>query len=467
MKIAYLVLAAAIFVISTAAGLAAETDPCINPPVKDIGAVFSRTPSAKRPDILPTTRFLPAGAYVDIVLQFDSPQESPVTYRAIVDGARIRPLNESAVSAQRITPEDSVVKDGIVASENVTNARKVTVRVPDEGLLWPEVTLYVYGCTVKGDAAKGEASSPTLAFWTNTTVQVSNKWVSSSLVWLFLVVAYLLLACAAWKADKKKADKNSLSFLHYLDPVVLTAGADGRGSLSKLQILFFSLIVVGLVGYIVCRTGILTELSPTILLLLGIAGVGSTAAKATDVNRNRIDFDNWVWFINKKWLLPGGLAEENNAKWQDLVTTSGEFNVYNFQNLIFGFVVGGALIVAGLSDLSSFSIPTTLLGIIGLSQVIYVGGKLTAPSFKELNDATKALRDLESDFIATSAKTPDPTAPPDAPLLPPKSLDEARRRAPDKYQAYINKAKDLRLTFISVTGLEKTIPDNLLEPAFS
>ena len=461
MRIASLALAAAIFVVPTAIGFAAETNPCVNSPVKDIGAVFSKTLDVKRPDILPTTRILPGGAYVDIVLQFDSLPESQVTYRGIVDGGGddVKQLNESVVSAQGITAEDSVVKNGIVASGNVANARKVTLRVPDAGLLWPEVTLYVYGCNVKGE----------LKFWTNTTIRVSNTLISSVLVWIFLIATYLLLGWAA-----AKVDKNEHPLWYYLDPVVLTAGADGRGSLSKLQILFFSLIVVGLVGYIICRTGILTELSPTILALLGIAGVGSATAKATDVTRNRIDFDNWVWFIAKKWLPQGGLADENDAKWADLVTADGEFNVYRFQNLIFGVVVGGALVAAGISDLSNFSISPTLLGIIGLSQVIYVGGKLVVPaSFDELNKATAKHRALENDFIANVAKTSDPAAPPGTPLLPPKSLEEAKRRAGknedgrDRYEVFLKSAKDLKLMFLSATGLERTIPDQRLEPAFN
>jgi hypothetical protein len=68
--------------------------------------------------------------------------------------------------------------------------------------------------------------------------------------------------------------------LGYLDPIRMTAGMDGKASLGKLQILFFSLIVFGLIMYILFRTGLLTDISSTIRSLLGIAGVGATAAKA-------------------------------------------------------------------------------------------------------------------------------------------------------------------------------------------
>jgi hypothetical protein len=225
--------------------------------------------------------------------------------------------------------------------------------------------------------------------------------------------------------------------------------------------------VVGLVGYIVSRTGILSDLSSTILILLGIAGVGSAAAKATDVSRNRIDFDNWAWFVRKGWLPHGGLAAVNEAKWRDILTTDGEFDVYHFQNLIFSVVVGGALLVVGLRDLASFSIPETLLGILGLSQVVYLGGKLVgAPSCAELNKATGALKDLERDFVTSATTTPDPAPPAGTkPTDPPPDLDAAIRRAGyPKFTAYSEALKNVRIMFESVTG--QKVDDAKLQPAF-
>jgi hypothetical protein len=228
------------------------------------------------------------------------------------------------------------------------------------------------------------------------------------------------------------------------------------------------MIVAGLVAYIVSRTGLLSDLSPTILILMGIAGVGTAAAKATDVSRNRLGFENWAWLIRKGWLPEGGLAAVNVARWRDIVTTDGEFDVYHFQNLIFSAVVGGALVIVGLSDLASFSIPETLLGILGLSQVVYIGGKLVAPpAVSELNAATTALRELERDFVVTAARTPDPAPPPGTnPLDPPPDLDAAIRRAGrGKYDAYMDRVKNVRIMFTSVTGQQ--VNDDRIQLAFA
>lgn len=161
------------------------------------------------------------------------------------------------------------------------------------------------------------------------------------------------------------------------------------------------------------------------------------------------------------------MATVNRPKWRDVVESDGEFDVYRFQSCIFSLVVGGALLAAGISELSSFTIPQTLLGVLGLSQVVYIGGKLVSPpSVAELNTATKALRELERQFMDAAAIGPDPAQPADAqPLPPPGDLATAVRRAGStRYSAYLDRAKDVRIMFQSITG--RPANDANLQPAF-
>jgi len=451
MKASGFVLLVAALTGSPSVAFAADTDPCavLPAPPKDTLAAIRLARTNQIPELVPTTKILPAGTFTEVVIQNDF--DSQTTYRAIIEGRSVVLLYGSQVSARRIPTDHSLVKSGVVTAASTL----VMMQIPSElGSAWSDATVYLYGC-MAGNAG------PT--FVSSATIPVSYAPYSSAIVWAFLILVYFLIALAA-----KRVDKQNLKYRHYLDPVVLTAGPNGKGNLAKLQILFFSMIVVGLVGYIVCRTGILSDLSSTILILLGIAGVGSATAKATDVNRNRLDFENWAWFIRKEWLPEGGLAAVNQAKWADIVTTDGEFDVYHFQNLIFSVVVGGALIIVGLRDLASFSIPEALLGILGLSQVVYIGGKLVAPpKFSELNTATSQLRDLERDFVGTASRTPDPTPPAGSnPLDPPATLDAAIRRAGHaKYDAYVDRVKNVRVMFNAVTG--QKVDDDKLAPALT
>ena len=78
----------------------------------------------------------------------------------------------------------------------------------------------------------------------------------------FLALGYLLIALATYRSDTvQKIKSYRQPMLRYLDPVVLSAGSNGKGSIPKLQALFFSMIVVGLLLFVLLRNGYLSNLS--------------------------------------------------------------------------------------------------------------------------------------------------------------------------------------------------------------
>ena len=177
---------------------------------------------------------------------------------------------------------------------------------------------------------------------------VATSWYDSLMV---VVPVVFLLYLGAAVATKRTDIRPDVPLLRYFDPVYMTAGPDGKGSLSKLQILFFSFIVFGLLSYILGRTGALSDLSSSILLLLGITGVGSAAARGTDEQKNRLSSENQLWLLGKEWLPKGGWAAVNTASWHDIITNDGgEFDVYRYQSCIFSLTVGCALLVMALTS---------------------------------------------------------------------------------------------------------------------
>jgi hypothetical protein len=394
-------------------------------------------------ELVPTAYLLPAGTPTEFGLKDQFNPLARYYGRFETDfpggntekfGAVFKILSGSAISAKQIPDNHWLVTSGRLDRSDTL----VTVTIPtDAAGLWREGKVYLYAC---------DASSPKSVSTILLTVS-SPRWSGFFSISAVLLV-YLFAALTANTIDTRAS-----TWYRYLDPVFMTAGSDGKGSLSKLQILFFSLIVFGMLFYIVLRTGALSDLSGTILLLLGIAAVGSTAAKGADVQRNRIDFENWAWFIGKGWLPAGGLATVNKARWRDIVASDGEFDVYRYQNCIFSVVVGGALLFGGISQLSSFTIPETLLGILGLSQAVYVTGKLVSPqSYSDLNKATTKLRDLEQTFRKAVRERPDPQLLAGTPLTPPINIDDAKRRAPQEFDAYMTAEKTVQVGFESLTG---------------
>jgi hypothetical protein len=450
---------------STPAAVPAAGTPgkqCVQPNYKEVREELwsGRHPVAQ---IDSSTYFLPAGADADIVV--NEPFRDGATYFAYmerIDGSekqRIRSLPEADALRLR-TPPDQFLDRGQVSARAAPEDHPVvrrglaskgdtllTLRIPRKfASLWRRADLYVYRCEATGSPRSVSMVS----------MRVSSPLYSALTAWPTAFLLYVLAAFAA-----RRTDAGAAPWWRYLDPVTMTAGADGRGSLSKLQILFFSMIVFGLLAYIVARSGVLSDLSASVLLLLGITGVGSAAAKGTDAQRDRISFDNRAWLVRKGWLAPTAFTSENKASWYDIVSSDGEFDVFRYQNVIFSMVVGVALITAGINELASFTIPENLLGILGLSQVVYIGGKLvTKTSVGELNDAITALRDLEAKLAAAVIANPDPT-----PAAGGDVLTVARRRAGDAYATYMRKAEDVRLQFLAVTG--RPVDDARIAPTLT
>jgi hypothetical protein len=405
------------------------------------------------PDLVTASYFMPAGAsfkvaineafdpsrryfaYVERFVRHDSPK-----YRELVnlDGF----IESGAIGAVRIPDDDALVKANMVEP----GAALLTLRVPDSiGGYWNPVELYVWTCT--GNIVKSRSILTTYAV---------SWYAAGMIVWPAVLLLYLLAAIATRTTDVR----TGVPLYRYFDPVYLTAGSDGKGSLSKLQILFFSLIVFGLLSYILARTGALSDLSSSIAYLLGIAGIGSAMAKGTDEQKNRLSFENRAWMIRKGWLPSAGWAAVNTASWHDIITNDGgEFDVYRYQSCIFSLTVGGALLVNGVTELASFTIPQTLLGILGLSQLVYIGGKAVGTSaVAELDGAVTSARAAEAKLVEAATAKPDATtAGVAAVAVPVASTKEA------SYREYMDRATDAKILFESLT--ERTVTAEQLKPS--
>jgi hypothetical protein len=222
-----------------------------------------------------------------------------------------------------------------------------------------------------------------------------------------VAIVYLLAGTLVWA--KRKSDASAANELEAtpptrvtkitpwrwtkcLDPVAMSSDMFDRASLSKLQILFFILVVSFGVTYTLIRTGSLSDLSSSIVLLLGIPAFGALGTQAAAVTRDRISLDNWAWLANRG-VFPLNDPGRDQPRWRDLVMSDAELDLYKLQALIFSLIVGGALISSGFSNLATFKVPDTLLQVLGLSQVVFVGGRLTKPTtIGDLDDLVTDMR---------------------------------------------------------------------------
>jgi hypothetical protein len=347
-----------------------------------------------------------------------------------------------------------------------TNASetRLAVFIPIAPCNWP---VYQNARIVITSAADGQAVSQGRLLFEGV-VPVSVWWFPLGATLLTLAIVYPGCALVAWYLAQRRAKRNAAAggtvgmpgFLASLDPVQITKNAYGRASLSKLQIFGFSLVVFGLLLYYQFRNGILSGLSEDVLILLGISAVGTVGGKITYTAKRRLSLDNWVWLRRKRWLPASAEGGAGRAKWRELIVDadSKEFDPYSFQMAIFSVVVAVALIASSLTGLTTFEIPNELLGLLGLSQAVFIGGKAAEKSpHVEFDERLSSLRQRERNYqqaVAAAAAITDPTA---------RAAAEAAVKAErDAFKTEIAQAADM-FTALYRESLPEELPKALIE----
>ena len=418
----------------------AASDPqkqCVKPGEFAIELRSGRNPVG--PAIVLATRYLPTNQRADVGVR--APFEDGVRYFAGVDyGDETYLFKRQDVVTHRATASDPLVQKRLLELDQTI----VTLNMGDDvAWFWNRVDLYLYTCNNPAGQSPWRVSS--------VNVRLSPYWLSIATVVGAVFALYLWIAFAL-----RKQDHTLGSFLRGLNPAKVSAGPDGKGSLSTFQTLAFTLAVAALITLLLLQTGTLVDLSTSILALLGISGIGATIAKGTDSDRNRLSPENRAWLLRHNWLpMTKTVVDPSNATWRDFFTTDGAFDVYRYQSFIFGLVVIGGLIVAGVNELSTFVVPNTILGIVGLSQVVYIGGKLATPTnISDLNSIIAGLRSDEQKLRATAVAKKQGQVTNLAEAIP--------LMGQDAYDAYRQKARDVAAVFTDATGL--VVADAAIEP---
>ena len=243
------------------------------------------------------------------------------------------------------------------------------------------------------------------------------------------------------------------------NPLKIIADFSGRASLSGAQVFFFTLIVVWLATYWSLQENGLVPIDNSVLGLLGIAIVGSGVGKTVDSTRFRVTAENWAWAKRKGWIKNDftQVSSEHVPNISDLITSDQGFDIARFQAVAFSLVVGLSLLYSGATAdnaeaFSTFSIDGAYLGIIGISQGAYVGGKYVGANlFAELNTKLDKLRSLEFAFRTAVFKS-DAWRSADNKARDMKLAYE--QCAPEEYIAYMNAATEAADIIGSMTGNE-------------
>lgn len=346
------------------------------------------------------TAVIPSGA--DSLLLFAKPfnQQASHSFRVfLIEGSSGRMIAKAArvVAIKPVTKEVSAGGLSFAPSDSTA----IQMRVEEETFpLWKRRNLAVVECV--GGKVTG------IGF---VATRVSS-WLAPWLCLPVVLLSYLLALYAVYASRKAAFDAplskkypalfgtEVLTGRSFFNPIHLTANAYNQASVQKLQVLVFTFLVGSLLLVFVLRRGELTNISPTIAALLGISGIGAAVSQIAYIEKVRLSFPNWAWLEAKKVLA----QKITSPEWKDLVLTNRQFDVYKLQTLVFSATVAIALVLDGGTNLGNFTIPEQLLGILGLSQVVYVGGILVRPP--AANDLDKELDKLRAaaDVYLTAVK---------------------------------------------------------------
>ena len=306
--------------------------------------------------------FVPSAQYMAVWL-YPAPDRIAGTGReahteSALRGARL------AVSVPRQPADAPAAWDATITIPTVGSPE-----LPKHGLLTQTVTLVVLGCSRDGNRPD---------FVATVEFTVSDGRVARAVAAGGVGLVYALAAGVAATGRRRQADAPQPGSLASLNPIVVTQDSLGRGSLSRLQILFFTLIVLGTLFYLFLRTGVVANLSSDLLWLLGISGAGTVLAQTVSAGRGP---KGTVPVAALTWLAAHGVLREGRTpRVRDLFFSGGEFDIYKLQNLVFSPFVGLTVLAAGVTDLAALDIPDNLMALLGLSQVVYVGGKAVQPA---------------------------------------------------------------------------------------
>lgn len=286
----------------------------------------------------------------------------------------------------------------------------IRIRLPpvDTFALWPLYRVVVMVCRPNMGAVQAAA-----------VFDVPIAAHGTAVVGAIALVAIVILAAAAIRRRMSPG----LSFARSLDPLVIAQDCLGYGSISRLQVLFFSLIVFGMLTYIALRTGVVAAISNDILFLMGIAAAGTAGAamvgntgpagtRTADGGEEKKEQGSAALTPEtRRFLAETGLVPADRvAQWRDLLIARGEIDIFRVQAVVFSLFVGGTLLSSGFEQLAAYEIPGTVLGLLGLSQLSYVGGKLVFRKPGEIAEVDQAAAAAETSLAAIRAGDRSPEA---------------------------------------------------------
>jgi hypothetical protein len=236
-------------------------------------------------------------------------------------------------------------------------------RFSDEGIyagLWLVPLADVRILVFAKDAA---AAAATFAADVRATIGVTNPFWGAMLALASIFAAFTMLSIIGHRRLRRAG-------IRHVDPVIrIIATRDGHASLSRLQMIVWTVVVATSAIYVMALSGELLHVTAGTLALLGISGVVSVGTELHSKLRDAV---------------AAGPVPPRQPRWSDLVLSKDDqqpaIDITRVQMLYFTLIVA---VFLGLRVAMTYVIPEIPQGfqiLMGLSGVVYMGGKLARPA---------------------------------------------------------------------------------------
>jgi hypothetical protein len=165
-------------------------------------------------------------------------------------------------------------------------------------------------------------------------------------------------------------------------PLRLTLTPDNRYSLSLAQVVIWTYVTVFGLTFVWWMTKTYMDITPQVLMLLGIGGATAAASKLQTVSRLQ----------NIDPALREVLWEDRKPSLSDLITTTdGKPSVVKFQMMFFTVLIAGTVLVEIISGFAFPLLSDGLVALMGISSAVYLGSNLSkSVSDRDLTQAVQA-----------------------------------------------------------------------------
>ncbi|MFZ4406866.1 MAG: hypothetical protein ACOYOH_05980 [Paracraurococcus sp.] len=333
------------------------------------------------------------------------------------DGAPRRDLSKEPDADNRHPEAQGILVTATQSNASTTRLRLSTPPIrtveyppPDRDAWWNTLSRgwrYVVAiCNSDTDELLGFATF-TQEVRSNVFGQVVKYAVLAGFWMLTVLIAYRLhhtLTTRLWhQGNPESQDPPSFGWRigRAINPIFIAQDAAGSGSLAKIQLLFFTGVVVAIVAQAWYATDTLPAFSITVLALLGITSAGSVLSRAASGGA--------LAAANRAWLVGRGVlsSDPRMPKLTDLFGTEGEIDITRLQALCFSAYVLIALLTVAPVDIPTFEVPEQFLYLMGLSQGVYVAGRTFTPeAVRRLNEDLERLRKAERDWMTAAEGSP-------------------------------------------------------------